>query len=119
MASDSLVGFGVLLYRTERYFVGLSLPRLMLGNLGLSGDSRYQFANIYHLTAGALFHLGTDVQFRPSLLVTYSESLWPQAVDSAIFFVKEVYGVGAHVRCYGSIDGIVQNIGKAWCRVRG
>src|SRR5690606_4040715 len=56
--TDALVGFGVMLYRPERYYVGLSLPRLMLGNLGLTGDSRYEFANIYHLTAGALFPLG-------------------------------------------------------------
>lgn len=106
--TDALVGFGVMLYRPERYYVGLSLPRLMLGNLGLTGDSRYQFTNIYHLTAGALFHLGTDFQFRPSLLVTYSESLRPQAEASAMFFVKEVFGVGANVRTYGEIAGMAQ-----------
>src|SRR3546814_16883651 len=53
--TDALVGFGVMLYRPERYYVGLSLPRLMLGNLGVGGgDSRYNFSNLYHLTAGAL-----------------------------------------------------------------
>lgn len=106
--TDALVGFGVMLYRPDRYYVGLSLPRLMLGNLGLTGDSRYQFTNIYHLTAGALFHLGTDFQFRPSLLVTHSESLRPQAEASAMFFVKEVFGVGANVRSYGEVAGMAQ-----------
>ncbi|MGV3764330.1 type IX secretion system membrane protein PorP/SprF, partial [Parapedobacter sp.] len=106
--TDALVGFGVMLYRPERYYVGLSLPRLMLGNLGLTGDSRYQFTNVYHLTAGALFHLGLDFQFRPSLLVTYSESLRPQAEASAMFFVKEVFGVGVNVRTYGEIAGMAQ-----------
>ncbi|WP_262247029.1 PorP/SprF family type IX secretion system membrane protein, partial [Parapedobacter soli] len=106
--TDALVGFGVMLYRPERYYVGLSLPRLMLGNLGLTGDSRYQFTNVYHLTAGALFHLGPDFQFRPSLLVTYSESLRPQAEASAMFFVKEVFGIGANVRTYGEIAGMAQ-----------
>ncbi|WP_188508405.1 type IX secretion system membrane protein PorP/SprF, partial [Parapedobacter pyrenivorans] len=38
--TDALVGFGVLLYRPERYYVGLSLPRLMLGSLGVASDSR-------------------------------------------------------------------------------
>ena len=94
--------------RTGRSDVGLSLPRLMLGNLGLTGDSRYQFTNVYHLTAGALFHLGPDFQFRPSLLVTYSESLRPQAEASAMFFVKEVFGIGANVRTYGEIAGMAQ-----------
>src|SRR5690606_17779786 len=31
---DPLVGFGVMLYSPERYYIGLSLPRLMLGSLG-------------------------------------------------------------------------------------
>lgn len=93
--TDALVGFGLMLYRPERYYVGLSLPRLMLGNLGAGGgDSRYDFRNLYHLTAGALFNLGADFQFRPSLLVSYSESLRPQAEASAIFFVKRVFGIG-------------------------
>src|SRR5690606_21968357 len=71
--TDALVGFGVMLYRPERYYVGLSLPRLMLGNLGVGGgESRYNFRNLYHLTAGALFNMGPDFQFRPSVLVTYS-----------------------------------------------
>lgn len=107
--TDALVGFGVMLYRPERYYVGLSLPRLMLGNLGVGGgDSRYNFRNLYHLTAGALFHMGTDFQFRPSVLVTYSESLRPQAEASALFFVKKVFGVGLNVRSYGEIAGMAQ-----------
>lgn len=106
--TDALVGFGIMLYRPEKYYVGLSLPRLMLGNLGLTGDSRYNFRNVYHLTAGALFDLGTDFQFRPSLLVTYSESLRPQAEASAMFFVKRVFGVGLNARSYGDLAGMAQ-----------
>lgn len=106
--TDALVGFGVMLYRPERYYVGLSLPRLMLGNLGLTDDSRYEFSNIYHLTAGALFALGADFQFRPSLLVTYSESLRPQTEASALVFIKRVFGIGANVRSYGEVAGMAQ-----------
>ncbi|HWK57731.1 MAG TPA: PorP/SprF family type IX secretion system membrane protein [Parapedobacter sp.] len=112
--TDALVGFGVMLYRPDRYYVGLSLPRLMLGNLGVGGgDSRYNFTNVYHLTAGALFNMGTDFQFRPSVLVTYSESLRPQAEASAMFFVKRVFGVGLNVRSYGNMAGMAQfNLGS-------
>src|SRR5690606_27390191 len=91
-----------------RYYVGLSLPRLMLGNLGVTGDSRYNFRNVYHLTAGALFGLGTDFHVRPSILVTYSESLRPQAEASALVFIKEVFGIGGNVRSYGEIAGMAQ-----------
>ncbi len=106
--TDALVGFGVMLYRPDKYYVGLSLPRLMLGSLGVDSDSRYNFRNLYHLTAGALFPLGTDFQFRPSVLVTYAESLRPQAEASAMFFVKRVFGVGLNVRSYGELAGMAQ-----------
>ncbi|WP_353128053.1 PorP/SprF family type IX secretion system membrane protein [Parapedobacter pyrenivorans] len=106
--TDALVGFGVLLYRPERYYVGLSLPRLMLGSLGVASDSRYNFRNLYHLTAGALFDMGADFQFRPSVLVTYAESLRPQAEASALVFIKRTFGIGANVRSYGEFAGMAQ-----------
>lgn len=106
--TDALVGFGVMLYRPERYYVGLSLPRLMLGSLGVTENSRYNFRNVYHLTAGALFALGTDFHLRPSVLVTYAENLRPQAEASALVFIKEVFGIGANVRSYGEVAGMAQ-----------
>lgn len=106
--TDALVGFGVMLYRPERYYVGLSLPRLMLGNLGVDNDSRYKLRNLYHLTAGALFDMGPDFQFRPSVLVTYAESLRPQAEASALVFIKQTFGIGANVRSYGEFAGMAQ-----------
>lgn len=106
--TDALIGFGVVLYRPDRYYVGLSLPRLMLGNLGVDSDSRYNFRNLYHLTAGALFNLGVDFQLRPSLLVTYAESLRPQAEASALVFIKRAFGIGANVRSYGEVAGMAQ-----------
>lgn len=106
--TDALVGFGVLLYRPEKYYVGLSLPRLMLGSLGGSEANRYNFRNIYHLTAGAMFGLGPDFQFRPSLLVTYAESLRPQAEVGAMFFARRAVGLGVNVRSYGSLAGMAQ-----------
>lgn len=106
--TDALVGFGVMLYRPERYYVGLSLPRLMLGSLGVDTDSRYNFRNVYHLTAGALFPMGTDFHLRPSLLVTYAENLRPQAEASALIYIKEVFGIGVNVRSYGEFAGMAQ-----------
>ncbi len=106
--TDALVGFGVMLYRPERYYVGLSLPRLMLGSLGVDSDNRYSFRNLYHLTAGALFNLGTDFQLRPGVLITYAENLRPQAEASAMVYVKQVFGLGVNVRSYGEVAGMAQ-----------
>ncbi|WP_177181250.1 PorP/SprF family type IX secretion system membrane protein [Parapedobacter koreensis] len=106
--TDALMGFGVVLYRPDRYYVGLSLPRLMLGSLGVGSDSRYHFRNIYHLTAGAVFGSGGDFQFRPSLLVTYSESLRPQAEVSAMFFARHAVGLGINIRSYNGLAGLAR-----------
>lgn len=110
--TDALVGFGVMLYRPERYYVGLSLPRLMLGSLGVGDGSRYNFRNVYHLTAGALFPLGPDFHLRPGLLVTYAESLRPQAEGSVLVLAKRAFGLGLNVRSYGEVAGMAQlNLG--------
>lgn len=106
--TDALVGFGLMVYRPDRYYVGLSLPRMMLGTLGVTGESRYNFRNVYHLTAGAWFDMGVDFQFRPSLLVTYSESLRPQAEVGAMVFAKRIIGLGVNVRSYGNMAGMLQ-----------
>lgn len=106
--TDALIGFGVMLYRPNHYYVGLSLPRLMLGSLGVGSEHRYNFRNQYHLTAGALFALSTDFQFRPSLLVTYADNLRPQVDISALVFIKDVFGIGMNLRSYGDIAAMAQ-----------
>src|SRR5690606_19001314 len=106
--TDALVGFGVMRYRPVRYYGGLSLPRLVRGILGGATDSRYSLRNVYHLTAGALFAMGTDFHLRPSVLVTYAENLRPQAEASAMVFIKGVFGIGANVRSYGEVAGMAQ-----------
>src|SRR5690606_12246863 len=106
--TDALVGFGVMLYRPNRYYVGLSLPRMVLGSLGVGRDRRYNFHNQYHLSAGALFALGADFHFRPSLLATYADNLRPQVDISALVFIKEVFGIGMNIRSYGDLAGMAQ-----------
>lgn len=106
--TDALVGFGVMLYRPDKYYVGVSLPRLMLGNLGVTGDIRYNFRNVYHLTAGAVFGLGGGFHFRPSVLVTYSEALRPQGEATAMVFAGQAVGLGVNVRSHGSMAGLAQ-----------
>ncbi len=112
METDALVGFGVVLYRPERYYVGLSLPRLMLGSLGVGRGSRYSFRNQYHLAAGALLPLGRDFHFRPSLLVTYAENLRPHGEVSGMVVVRGIFGLGVNARSYGDLAGMAQlNLG--------
>lgn len=106
--TNGLVGFSAIVYRPERYYAGLSMPRLMLSNLGNAGDRQYDFRNQYHLVAGALFGLGTDFHVKPSVLVTYAQNLRPQADFSAMFYVKRAFGLGMNVRSYGDLSALAQ-----------
>ena len=106
--TDLMTGFGVVVYSPNRYYVGLSMPRLMLSKLGVGGEKQYDFRNQYHLIAGALFPLGIDFHVRPSLLVTYAGSLRPQWDIGAMAFIKRVFGVGLNVRTYGELAAMAQ-----------
>lgn len=104
-----LTGFGVMLYRPNHYYVGLSLPRLSLSNLGEGGQGRqYNFSKQYHLTAAALFPMGTDFHLKPALLVTHAENIRPQAEIGALVYLKETFGIGVNVRTYGDMAGMVE-----------
>lgn len=110
---DMLTGFSVMLYRPERYYVGLSLPRLMFSNLGLGGDKQYSFRNQYHLTAAVLFEPAPDFHIRPGVLVSYAENLRPQVDLSTVVFIHRTVGLGANFRTYGDVSGMLQlNIGR-------
>ncbi|MFB2118478.1 PorP/SprF family type IX secretion system membrane protein [Parapedobacter sp. 2B3] len=106
--TDVMTGFGVLVYSPERYYVGLSLPRLMLSNLGVGGDNQYDFRNQYHVMAAALFPIGSDFHVKPSLLATYAESLRPQVDVGVMAFIKQVCGIGLNMRSYGEVAGLAQ-----------
>lgn len=105
--TDFLTGFGVVLYRPDRYYVGLSLPRLALSSLGQGGQGRqYNPTRQYHLTAAAVFALTADFHLKPALLVTYAQNMRPQAEIGGLIYVKQVFGVGLNLRTYGDMAGM-------------
>ncbi len=107
--TDFLTGFGIVLYRPERYYVGLSLPRLALSSLGEGGQGRqYNPSRQYHLTAAAVFSLGSDFQLKPGLLVTHAANMRPQAEIGVLCYVKRVFGVGLNFRTYGDMAGMAR-----------
>lgn len=107
--TDFVTGFGVVLYQPNRYYVGLSLPRLSLSSLGKGGQGRqYNFSRQYHLTAAALFPMGVDFHVKPALLVTHAENMRPQAEIGALLYIKEIFGVGMNVRTYGDMAGMAR-----------
>ena len=105
--TDALAGFGLMLYGQEKYYVGVSLPRLSLSNLGSGGTNRqYRFYNQYHLMAGYLLPLGEDFHLKPAGLVTYSSNEKTRAEISAMVYARRMFGLGLNVRTYGHIAGM-------------
>ncbi len=105
--TDALAGFGVMLYGQEKYYVGVSLPRLSLSDLGSGGTNRqYRFYNQYHLMAGYLIALGEDFHLKPAGLVTYSSNEKTRAELSAMVYARRAFGLGMNVRTYGHIAGM-------------
>lgn len=107
--TDALAGFGLMLYRRKKYYIGVSLPRLSLSDLGSGGTNRqYRFYNQYHIMAGYQLPLASDFELRPAVLVTYSRNEKTRADVSAMVFAKQLFGLGVNVRTYGHVAGMAQ-----------
>lgn len=106
--SDALIGFGAVYYRPEAFFVGVSLPRFTMGGVGVLGDTRYNFQNMYHFTTGMLFAVGGDIHLRPSVQLFYSDGNGAHLEGSAMVFMKRMFGLGVGARSQGDLSGLVR-----------
>lgn len=93
-------GFG-LFWHSDRYYVGLSAPKLLenelvpasSGVITTSNEARH-----YFLMAGYVLDLGRDLKFKPSLMARVVEGA-PAAVDvNANFLLRERIWLGAMYR---------------------
>lgn len=105
---DALLGIGTVIYRPDVYYAGVSLPRLTFGGIGTFGDPHYNFENHIHAMGGYLFPIGADLHLRPSVLMSYSNSLGMDVEGSAMIFIKSLVGLGANVRSQGDLAGLLR-----------
>lgn len=105
-STDGMIGFGLVFYRPEGYYAGVSLPRMVISN----GDdqNRYELRPHYHFTAGGLIPLGVDFHMRPSVLLTYASNLGTEVDFSAMFFLQRQFGLGVNVRTTGDLSGMLE-----------
>ena len=86
------VGFGFYAY-SERFFVGLSVPRILANKLDAKTsvfETSTNVARQYHnilITAGYVFNLGKKVKFMPSMLVKYVPLHAPVSFDFNMCFI--------------------------------
>lgn len=103
-------GFGVYLHN-PRFYVGLSTPRILENTYDqnsfeiskISKETRHGF-----FIAGAVFNLGEQVKFKPSVL---TKAVWGAPVETDVdfsFLFKEKLWLGVFYRTEAGVGGILQ-----------
>lgn len=89
------VGLGVMFYESERFFVGFSLPRLSMQELGIASNRReYHFNATYYLMAGYLARLNEVFKLKPAVLASTTKGI-PNTFDvSTTLYLQDAVGVG-------------------------
>jgi type IX secretion system PorP/SprF family membrane protein len=92
-----------LYYYSEKFYAGFSIPHFL--NMSLSEHFRAEGTDMvarqwkhYFYTMGAVFNLGENVKFKPSLLLKHVKNSPFQANINAAFLFKEALWVGASYR---------------------
>jgi type IX secretion system PorP/SprF family membrane protein len=102
--TDFNAGLGLMFYQPEKFYLGVSMPRLSLG----SPDNRYDFRNVYYTMAGAYFDLGGDIGLKPAVLASFVENEDVLVEASALVVLKKQFGVGVNVRSEGAMAALAQ-----------
>ncbi|PKQ62750.1 hypothetical protein BZG02_11110 [Labilibaculum filiforme] len=110
-SEDFILNFGLgLYYYTERFYLGLSVPRLLKNNYDNDGFNTTSYGykeRHYFVTTGALFDINDYLKFKPSAL---AKVVWnaPISVDlSANFILNDVLWLGAAYRIEDSMSFLI------------
>jgi len=101
------VGFGVLFFTNEYYF-GVSVPQLTLRSLGEGSllDNNY-FRNSYYFSGGVIEELNNDIKIKPAALISFVRGIPLIADISTTFYFKEKFGIGINYRTNNEMAVIV------------
>jgi type IX secretion system PorP/SprF family membrane protein len=97
-------GFGIMFFQPEKYYIGVSMPGLAIGNQ----SKYYDFRNVFYAMAGVYVDLGSDIGLRPSILTTFMQNEDVLVEGSALLVLKQQFGVGANVRSQGAMAALAQ-----------
>jgi type IX secretion system PorP/SprF family membrane protein len=100
------IGFGVMYY-SDRYYVGISVPELTITNLGTASiQDNNNFTNHYYIAGALLTDMSADIKFKAATLFSYSNGERALANFSGIFYLKELVGIGVNYRTNSEMAGI-------------
>lgn len=92
------IGAGLYYYR-ERFYVGISTPKLMENKLttnSLGSASKEQ--RHYFFIMGTVFNLGKDVKLKPTCFVKATQAAPIEGDVTATFLIKDKFSIGAMYR---------------------
>lgn len=100
------IGAGVF-YRTENFYVGVSIPRVLETTHFKSSNisTARERMNLY-LTTGYVFDLNEDLKFKPTLLSKLVQGAPLQVDVSANFLIYEKFVLGAAYRWSAAVSGM-------------
>lgn len=105
------IGAGVY-YHTNKWYMGLSSPRLISNDFNKNSDYVALERNHYYLIGGYIFTLTPNTKFRPSLSTKYTKGSPLSVEASAIFLLFEKFWLGASYRhddAYGALVDLKLN----------
>ncbi|MGY4537139.1 type IX secretion system PorP/SprF family membrane protein [Mucilaginibacter sp. UYNi724] len=108
------LGFGVMFY-SERYYLGLSLPELTIRSLGTASVQQANYLkNHFYFSGAYLLDMGEDMKFKPSALVAYVKGADLITDVTGTIYLKETLGIGAGYRTNKRATGILSVIGDTY-----
>jgi type IX secretion system PorP/SprF family membrane protein len=90
-------GAGVIL-KSERYFIGLSVPRLLANSIDVAGVETELYSQHYYLMAAYVFNLSERIRLKPSVLLKGVKGS-PLSLDYNVSLnLDEKYTIGLFAR---------------------
>jgi type IX secretion system PorP/SprF family membrane protein len=101
------VGFGVMYY-TDWYYLGLSVPELTINSLGTAGvQNNSNFTNHYYFAGALITNIDEDIKFKPATLLSYTSGIPLLADISGTFYLKDILGIGLNYGTDKTMAGIL------------
>lgn len=110
-----------LFYSLERFYLGVSVPNLLtpyyqFEDTGVGQFSSRQEQHFFAVT-GAVFPLGDNIEFRPSIVGKYVNNAPFQADFNAALFLRKTLWVGVGYRTGDAVLGMMEIVTKKGFRI--
>ncbi len=106
-------GAGLLL-KSDRFMVGLSVPRLLPATVSQGGQTIQLYSQNYYLFGSYVFFLSEGLRFKPSVLLRGTKGSPYSADVNASFNFKEHYTTGVFTRNFQTYGFLAQIIVKSF-----